>query len=144
MITQIAKVVVGGLLGLVVGIFAGAVMCGLAFAVMILVTGGGNSLGGIGIIEKPVQFSAMIGGILGSLYGAIVGSIVGLAGLGPAQGGVAGLAIGALIAAYIFFSASDNSLGSALLWIFIAGGIIGSATGFLSRLIRKRIAWLST
>lgn len=145
MITQIAKVVVRGLLGLGGGILAGALICGLAFAVMILVAGGGNtSLGGIGTITDPVQFSALIGAIVGSLYGAIVGSIVGLAGLGPARGGVAGLAIGALIAAYIFFSASDNSLDSALLWIFITGGIIGSATGLLSKLIRKRITWLST
>jgi hypothetical protein len=144
-ITQIAKVVVRGLLGLVAGILAGALICGLAFAAMILVTGGGNrSLGGIGTITNPVQFSALIGAILGSLYGAIVGSIVGLAGFGPARGGVAGLAVGAVIAAYIFSSAGDPSLDSALVWIFITGGIIGSATGFLLRLIRKRIKWLST
>ncbi|MFY9620728.1 MAG: hypothetical protein WAM70_02865 [Pyrinomonadaceae bacterium] len=144
MLTQIAKVVVRGLLGLVVGILAGALICGLAFAAMVLVTGGGNrSLGGIGTITDPVGFSAMIGAILGALYGAMVGSIVGLAGLGTARGCVAGLAIGALIAAYIFFTASDTSLNSALYWIFITGGIIGSATGFLSTLIRKRIKWLS-
>ena len=145
MITQIAKVVVRGLLGLVLGILAGALVWGLGFAAMILVAGGGNrSLGGIGIIEDPVQFSAMIGAIFGSVYGAILGSIVGVTGLGPARGGVAGLAIGAVIAAYVFVTASDPSLNSALFWIFITGGIIGSATGFLLSLIRKRIKWLST
>lgn len=145
MVTQIAKVVVRGLLGLVVGILAGALICGLAFAAMTLVAGGGNtSLGGIGTITDPAGFSAMIGAILGALYGAIVGSIVGLTGLGPGRGCVAGLAIGALIAAYVFSTASDRSLDSALYWIFITGGIIGSATGFLLTLIRKRIKWLST
>ena len=141
---QIAKVVVRGLLGLVVGILIGALVGGLAFAAMVLVTGGGWSLGGIGIITDPVRFSAMIGAIAGSLYGAMVGLIVGLAGFGPARGCVAGLAIGALLAAYIFFSAGDPSLTSALYWIFITGGLIGAATGFLLRLIRKRIRWLST
>jgi len=144
-LTQFAKVVVRGFLGLVVGIDAGALICGLAFAAMILVTGGGNtSLGGIGIIADPVGFSAMIGAILGALYGAMVGTIVGLAGLGPARGGVAGLAMGAVIAAYILFTASDRGLDSAPFWIFITGGIIGWATGFLSGVIRKRIRWLST
>jgi hypothetical protein len=143
--TRITKVFVRGILGFGIGILTGALICGVAFGVLVLIAGGGNrSLGGIGTITDPVQFSALIGAIVGSLYGAIVGGIVGLAGFGPAGGGVAGLAIGAVIAAYLFFSTSDPSLDSALLWIFITGGLMGSATGFLARLIRKRITWLST
>lgn len=133
MITQFARVVLRGLLGLGVGILAGALICGVGFAVLVLMTGGNNSFG--------LSFSAFTGAILGSLYGAIVGSIVGLAGLSPARGGLVGLAIGAVIAAYIFFSASDPSLDSALLWIFMTGGILGSTTGFLSKRILKRITW---
>lgn len=140
--TNIAKLILRGLLGLVVGILSGAVICAAEFALLAAI-GGNRSLGGIGMIESPIQFAAMIGAIAGAFYGAIVGATNGLVGPGPMRGAVAGAAIGAVIAAYLFFTSSDPSLHSVLLWILITGGVIGLTTGSVLTLLTKKTTWLS-
>ena len=141
---NIIKIAIRGLLGSVVGTVGGGVICALIFALLELFFGGTRSLGGICTIATPVRFSAVIGAIVGAVYGAIIGTTNGPAGLGPVGGTVADTTIGAIIAAWLFFGASDTSVNSALAWIIAIGAILGLTIGYLLRLLLKRIEWLRT
>ena len=142
--SKIIKVIIRGLLGLVLGILSGIIICAIEFVLLSAITGGGNrSLGGIGTIAKSLQFSALIGAIAGSFYGGIVGFLNGLAGFHPIPATLSGLTVGGVFAAYLFFTSSDSGLQSALIWIVVTGGILGLATGFLIMLLTKKMTWLS-
>ncbi len=139
---KIAKLIIRTLLGLVVGILSGAVICGLEFALLGAI-GGNRSLGGIGTIENSILFSALIGALAGSFYAAIVGATNGLVGAGPMRGAMVGAAIAAVVAVYLFSRSNDPGVDSALVWIFVTGGILGLATGSVLALLTKKITWLS-
>src|SRR5438874_1310769 len=132
------KAIIRASLGFLVGAFSGTAIGALTFGLLAALSPEtGRSFGGIGTIENPVQFSALIGTFAGGFYGAIIGAANGLANLGAPGGTTIGVLIGTIIAAYVFLQA-NYPIGDLVFWVIFGGAVLGFITGVLLRLISER------